>query len=171
MRFAVRTTNANGVYLSNQGIPCKTHTVPVLTMERIDGSTPAGPQVLAEGIEDLQVAFACDLDGDGRLTEGSPPSTTDEWTLNAAGDPIATSNARKCNQPSAVRVTLIARSLTEDNGINASLLDNGRPGAENHAAHTASANPSCNNPLVWDGNNYQDQFRRRVLSTTMYPRN
>jgi hypothetical protein len=140
-------------------------------MERIDGSAPAGPQVLAEGVEDLQVAFACDLNGNGTLDEGSPPSITDEWTLNATGDPIEVSNARKCNQPSAVRVTLIARSLTEDNGINAALLDNGRPAAENHAAHTASANPSCNNPTVWDGNNYQDQFRRRVLSTTMYPRN
>lgn len=171
VRFAVRTTDANGNYLSNKGIPCQTHTIPVLTMERIDGSIPAGPQVLAEGVEDLQVAFACDLNGNGTLDEGSPPSITDEWTLNATGDPIEVSNARKCNQPSAVRVTLIARSLTEDNGINAALLDNGRPAAENHAAHTASANPSCNNPTVWDGNNYQDQFRRRVLSTTMYPRN
>jgi prepilin-type N-terminal cleavage/methylation domain-containing protein len=163
VRFAVRTTNANGVYLSNRGIPGVTHDIPVLTMERLDldASTPIGPQVLAEGIEDLQVAFACDLNGDGALTEDSPPSTTDEWTLNAAGDPIEVSNARKCNQPSAVRVTLIARSLTEDNGIDANLLDNGRPAAENHVAHTPDNN----------FNTGRDQFRRRVLSTTMYPRN
>jgi len=37
--------------------------------------------------------------------------------LNNASDVIATSNALKCNQPSAVRLTLVARSLTEDNGI------------------------------------------------------
>ena len=161
VRFAVRTTDANGVYLSNRGIAGQTHDIPVLTMERLDGSTPTGPQVLAEGIEDLQVAFACDLNGDGVLTEGSPPSTTDEWTLNAAGDPIPLSNAAECNQPSAVRVTLVARSLTEDNGIDANLLDNGRPAAENHAAHTPDNN----------FNTGRDQFRRRVLSTTMYPRN
>ena len=164
VRFAIRTTDKDGKHLSNKGVAGKTHDVPVLAMERLDGSVtagPSGPQVLAEGIEDLQVAFACDLNADGVLNEGSPPSTTDEWTLNAAGDPIATSNARKCNQPSAIRLTLVARSLTEDNGIDAALTNNGRPAVENHAAHTADTN----------FNTGQDQFRRRVLTTTVYPRN
>ena len=109
-----------------------------------------GPQVLAEGIEDLQVAFACDLNADGVLTEG-PDKATDEWTLNDPTDVIATSNAAKCNQPSAVRLTLVARSLTEDNGIDATLTDNGRPAIENHPVHTPDNNFTTG----------RDQFRRR----------
>ena len=161
VRFAIRTTDSNGNYLSNRGVAGLTHDVPVLTMERLDGSSTAGPQVLAEGIEDLQVAYACDLNADGVLTDGLPTPATDEWMLNNASDVIATSNALKCNQPSAVRLTLVARSLTEDNGIDATLTDNGRPAVENHAAHTPDNNFTTG----------RDQFRRRVLSTTVYPRN
>ena len=166
VRFAVRTAAADGTPLANtnRGIAGVTHDVPVLTMERLDGSASAagsGPQILAEGIEDLQVAFACDLNADGVLTEGTPTNALDEWTLNDPADVVATTNARKCNQPSALRLTLIARSLTEDNGIDATLTDNGRPAIENHAGHTA------NN----DFNTGRDQFRRRVLTTTVYPRN
>jgi hypothetical protein len=141
-------------------MPGVTHDIPVLTMERIDGSPTTGPQVLAEGIEDLQVAYACDPNADGVLTEG-PNTATDEWMLNDPNDVIATNNALKCNQPSAVRLTLVARSLTEDNGIDATLTDNGRPKAENHAVHTPDNN-------FYTG---RDQFRRRVLTTTIYPRN
>lgn len=153
VRFAIRT---QGTAIAGQ-----THLLPVLTMERLDGSSANGFQVLAEGIEDLQVAYACDLNADGLLTEGSPPSIADEWTLNVAGDPIPTGNALKCNQPSAVRLTLVARSLTEDDGIDKALTDNGRPAIENHPAHTPNNNFATG----------RDQFRRRVLSTTVYPRN
>jgi type II secretory pathway pseudopilin PulG len=164
VRFAIRTTASDGSPLTAAaiGIAGQTHDVPVLTMERLDGSaTSSGPQVLAEGIEDLQVAFACDLNGDGVLTEGNPSKALDEWTLNDPADVVATSNARKCNQPSAVRLTMIARSLTEDNGIDAALTDNGRPAIENHPGHTP-------NNDYYTG---RDQFRRRVLTTTVYPRN
>jgi hypothetical protein len=162
VRFAIRTTDQDGTALTNLGIAGQTHDVPVLTMERLDGSpNAAGPQVLAEGIEDLQVAFACDLNNDGVLNEGTPNTAADEWTLNDAADTIEASNARKCNQPSAVRLTLVARSLTIDNGIDAALANNGRPAIENHAAHTSDNNFTTG----------RDQFRRRVLSTTVYPRN
>ena len=155
VRFAIRTTAPDGTPLTNLGIAGQTHDVPVLTMERLDGSaTSSGPQVLAEGIEDLQVAFACDLNADGVLTPN-------EWTLKNPADVIATSNAAKCNQPSAVRLTLVARSLTEDNGIDAALTDNGRPAVENHASHTPDNNFTTG----------RDQFRRRVMTTTVYPRN
>lgn len=162
VRFAIRTKDANGVALTTLGIPGVTHDVPVLTMERLDGSpnAPVGPQVLAEGIEDLQVAYACDLNADGVLTEG-PDTSTDEWMLNNAADVIATNNAAKCNQPSAVRLTLVARSLTQDNGIDATLTDNGRPAVENRPVHTPDNNFTTG----------RDQFRRRVLTTTVYPRN
>ena len=170
VRFAVRTTDQNGNYLSAAGIANAIHAIPVLTMERLDGASPTGPQMLAEGIEDLQVAYACDTlplaggpgtaAGDGVLPNG-PNTATDEWMLNDSNDVIATSNALKCNQPSAIRLTLVARSLTEDIGIDATLTDNGRPAVENHAGHTQDSNFDTG----------RDQFRRRVLSTTVYPRN
>jgi prepilin-type N-terminal cleavage/methylation domain-containing protein len=151
VRFAIRTADAAGNGIANYGLAGITQTIPVLTMERLDGRTPTTPMVLAEGIEDLQVAFACDLNADGTLTE--VPDTADEWTLNVANDPVPLTNAAKCNQPAAVRLTLIARALSEDTGINAALTGNKRPAAENHAAGAP------------------DQFRRRVLTTTVYPRN
>jgi len=157
VQFAIRMTDKNGTRLASQ-----THNVPVLTMERLDGSptTPPGPQVLAEGIENLQVAFACDLNADGILTEG-PNKAQDEWMLNDPNDVIAPNKAAKCNQPSGVRLTLVARSLTEDNGIDAKGLLNGSPSVENNVRTccTTSTQTCC------------DQFRRRVLSTTVYPRN
>jgi prepilin-type N-terminal cleavage/methylation domain-containing protein len=161
VRFAIRTKTQAGVALTTLGIPGVTHDVPVLTMERLDGSPTTGPQVLAEGIEDLQVAYACDLNADGVLTEDPNSPATDEWMLNSAADVIATSTALKCNQPSAVRLTLVARSLTEDNGIDATLTDNGRPAVENRPGHTLDNNFTTG----------RDQFRRRVLTTTVYPRN
>ncbi len=151
VRFAIRTADSAGNGIAHYGEAGKIQTIPVLTMERLDATTPTQPMVLAEGIEDLQVAFACDLDGDGDLVE--VPDTADEWTLNVANDPVPLTNAAKCNQPSAVRLTLVARSLTPDTGINAALIGNRRPAAENHAAGAP------------------DQFRRRVLTTTVYPRN
>jgi hypothetical protein len=165
VQFAVRTTDKNGNYLSNQGIP-------VLTMERLDGAdpnSPSGPQVLAEGIEDLQVAFACDLNADGLLTEGQGAGkATDEWTLNSIND-VAMNRAAKCNQPSAVRLTLVARSLTEDNGIDANANFNGPPTVENHLRATCCGDPS--DPSTTKPATCCDQYRRRVLSTTVYPRN
>lgn len=151
VRFAIRTADSSGNALSNYGTAGLTQTVPVLTMERLDGTLPSAPVVLAEGIEDLQVAFACDTNVDGQLAEG--PSTVDEWTLNDPNDPIPLNRAAKCNQPTAVRLTLVARSLTGDTGINAALIGNRRPAVENHEQGDF------------------DQFRRRVLSTTIYPRN
>jgi hypothetical protein len=137
VRFAINAGNAT--------------TPPVLTMERLDRSD--GPQVLAEGIEDLQVAYGCDLQPatpDGVLTEGSDAAgrANDEWVLNQTGETIPTT----CVKPTAVRVTLIARSLTPDSTLT-HVTSNKKPAAENGAAGA------------------QDQYRHRVLTTTVYPRN
>ncbi len=156
VQFAIRTTDSKGIPLNNTGVPS-------LTMWRIDQG--GEPEVLAEGIEDLQVAYACDYlpkagpggtppAGDGRLPDSGDGA--DEWMLNSDADVISTASDEKCNQPTAVRITLVARSLTEDNAIDTTLLDNGRPAAENHAAHTADE---------------RDGYRRRVLTTTVFPRN
>jgi prepilin-type N-terminal cleavage/methylation domain-containing protein len=120
---------------------------PALTMQRLDQET--APQVLADGIEDLQVAYACDSNSDGNLPDGVD-RTTDEWQLNAN---LEVAPAVNCNRPSAVRLTLIARSLTPDTLL-ANISTNIKPAVENGAAGAAA-----------------DQYRHRVLTTTVFPRN
>jgi prepilin-type N-terminal cleavage/methylation domain-containing protein len=133
VRFAIRPGTAS--------------TPPALTMQRLDLGT--GAQVLADGIEDLQVAYACDNNKDGDVPDGVD-RTTDEWRLNANAE-VAT--AINCNRPNAVRITLIARSLTPDTLLS-SVTSNIKPAAENGAAGASA-----------------DQFRHRVLTTTVFPRN
>lgn len=133
--------------------------VPTLVMQRLD--QPGSPiQVLAEGIEDLQISYACDtqpappLPPDGALNEGTTVATrqADEWIFNVDGEPAPTP---ACNRPKAVRLTLIARSLSEDDTLREQLAlgTNFRPAVENRAAGAA------------------DLFRRRRIHTTVFPRN
>jgi prepilin-type N-terminal cleavage/methylation domain-containing protein len=129
-----------------------TGATPRLMMNRLDGA--AGPQILADGIEDLQIAYACDglpaPTGDGVFTEGvgAAARANDEWTYNVAGDvpPAA------CNRPQAVRLTIIARSTEADTTL-AGLPANAKPAVEDGVAGAA------------------DSFRHRVLTTTVFPRN
>jgi prepilin-type N-terminal cleavage/methylation domain-containing protein len=124
---------------------------PRLTMNRLDGTR--GPEVLADGIEDMQIAYGCDVAGgaaDGTLAEGTDSATrrTDEWTYNETGDvePVG------CNRPDAIRITLIARSLTPDNML-ASVPGNVKPAAEDGAVGAV------------------DLYRHRVATMAIYPRN
>jgi hypothetical protein len=124
--------------------------------------------VLAEGIEDLQLSFACDT-GDllthnlagvnGQLDEGFDDSTktNDEWWNNVANDNLPAINTDGyCNLPTAIRLTLVARSLSPDDLIDPTASNNGPMDVENH---------------VYSSPRPTDRFRRRVLSTTVYPRN
>jgi hypothetical protein len=126
---------------------------PRLMMARLDGlagSTAA--VVLADGIEDLQIAYACDLlpaapdAPDGVFTEGTDAASraADEWTYNAAGDvpPAA------CVRPQAVRITVMARSTEPDDNL-ANLTGNAKPAAEDGAAGA------------------KDNFRHRILTTVV----
>jgi prepilin-type N-terminal cleavage/methylation domain-containing protein len=124
---------------------------PRLTMNRLDGTR--GPEVLADGIEDMQIAYACDIAGggpDGNLDEGTDSATrlTDEWTYNEAGDVEPVS----CSRPDAIRITLIARSLSPDSNL-VQALGNAKPAAEDGVAGAV------------------DQFRHRVATMAVYPRN
>jgi prepilin-type N-terminal cleavage/methylation domain-containing protein len=87
------------------------------------------PQPLAEGVEDLQIAFGYDNDGDGLIQEDTPASTADEWYGNASGDvmPVTLTNLK------AVRITIIAISTMNENVKSGSYS---RPAAEDHAAGT-----------------------------------
>jgi prepilin-type N-terminal cleavage/methylation domain-containing protein len=126
---------------------------PTLTMNIL--TEAQGPQVLAEGIEDMQIAYACDLQPavpgpDGVLSEGTDAATraADEWTYNVAGD--VPPNA--CKRPAAVRITLMARALNAD-GTLSDLPGNAKVAAEDGNAGAA------------------DLFRHRVAAVTVYPRN
>jgi len=126
------------------------------------------PQVLAEGIEDLQVSFACDtgtLAGanlaalDGQLNEGFDDATRrlDEWWNNVPNDVLpAIGTPGFCNLPTGVRLTLVARTLAPDDLIDPVVTGNGPLDVEDH--RFGSPRPT-------------DQFRRRVLTTTVFPRN
>jgi hypothetical protein len=152
-------------------IATQANDVPALMMQRLDLPVAGlgAPQVLAEGIEDLQVAYACDTGTlgnadlqalNGTLDEGitSDEKKTDEWANNVADDTLATANTNGfCNMPTALRITLVARSLEADDLIDTALRENGPLDVEDHA-QTASPRP-------------RDQFRRRIMSTTIYPRN
>jgi prepilin-type N-terminal cleavage/methylation domain-containing protein len=129
-----------------------TGATPKLMMNRLDGT--AGPQILADGIEDLQIAYACDTapatNGDGVFTEGTDSATkkTDEWNLNVSADTLDTA----CVRPQAVRLTIIARSTEADTTLSG-VPGNAKPAVEDAAAGKA------------------DLFRHRVLTTTVFPRN
>jgi type II secretory pathway pseudopilin PulG len=141
---------------------------PQLAMRRMDQPASSGADpVLAEGIEDLQVAFACDTGTlgtpdltnlNGQLDEGIDDNSkkTDEWWNNVPGDtPPAAGTLGFCNLPTAVRLTMVVRTLTPDDLIDPNLSGNGPLDIEDHRYTTRP----------------KDQYRRRVLSTTVYPRN
>ena len=133
VRFAIRAGTAT--------------TPPALTMERLDQGTPA--EVLSDGIADLQVAYACDSNPDDGVISDGPNKLADEWVLNASGDAIPTN----CQRPDAIRITLIARSLTPDVLLTQSTT-NIKPAVEDGAAGAAA-----------------DQYRYRIMTTTVFPRN
>jgi hypothetical protein len=139
VQFAINSTGAPDI-------------APRLTMNRLDGTR--GPEVLADGIEDMQIAYACDLPTggapDGEFTEGTDAGTrlADEWTFNQTGDVPPPS----CNRPDAVRITLIARSLAPDNLL-AQLPGNAKPATEDGVAGAS------------------DRYRHRVSTLVLYPRN
>jgi hypothetical protein len=116
------------------------------------------------------VSFACDVGLlgapdltalNGVLDEGTDAASkrNDEWVNNVPGDVFPTNPTTLgfCNMPTAVRLTLVARSTTRDDLIDVAVTNN-QPQAieDNPCAASACA---------------RDQFRRRVLSTTVYPRN
>ena len=145
--------------------------IPNLMMQQLHlGGTDGTPQVLAEGIEDFQVSFACDTGTlamkdltnlDGVLNEGTTPDSRqiDEWWNNTPNDQLPAPNTPGfCNLPTAIRVSLVARSLQPDDLIDPVATGNGPMNVEDHTYPDPPNRPT-------------DQFRRRVLTTTVYPRN
>jgi hypothetical protein len=127
-----------------------------------DLSAGDSTQVLAEGIEDMQIAYGCDLNGNGRIedninraTGATPDRANDEWFLNTTATETSITVGNNCNQPDAIRITIMARSTTTDTALS-TLTGNAKPVAEDQVDMTAPA---------------ADQFRHRMISTTVFLRN
>ncbi len=123
---------------------------PCLVMTQYPANTT---EVLAEGIEDMQIAYGCDWTdtagtggADGKLKETG--TNTDEWIYNNVGDTVGTT----CVRPRAVRISLFARSTgNEDDTLRG--VTHPKAFAEDTGGSGAS-----------------DLYRHRVMITTVYPR-
>lgn len=115
--------------------------IPMLTVDP-DGAGAAPSEILAEGVEDLQVAVGVDVNDDGAITDLG--DTTDEWFYNAPGD--AAPPPITAGQWRALRVTVTARDLKQKG-------ESARPAAEDRDAGAV------------------DSYRRRTLSTQIEIRN
>ena len=112
--------------------PCTTPPCLLRDTLKADGTTVLISQVVANGIEDLQVVPACDWGGDGVIgPEGIDDLTkqNDEWFNNVAGDSVYTD----CLTYPLVRVSMIARTSSTDSAFPGP----GRPALENHSAGSA----------------------------------
>jgi type II secretory pathway component PulJ len=116
------------------------------------GDDAESPQVVATGIEDLQIVPACDVNGDGAIgLEGANAASrqTDEWFNNVAGESVTIASTGCLTYPQ-VRISLVARTSSED----PSFTPQARPALENRAPASTT-----------------DRYRRRVMSTVVAPPN
>lgn len=111
-----------------------------------DGAGDAAAEPLAEGIEDLQIAVATDVDGDGLLREDG--TTADEYFYNVPGD--SDPPDLSVTPPRALRITVTARTSFEISSQPVSY----RPPAEDR-----------------DGADAPDPYRRRTFAVTVEIRN
>ena len=115
----------------------------MLTMD-VNG---AGAQPLAEGVEDMQVAYGFDNDGDGVVTEVGSSANDDEWLYNVAGETVGTWSIANLR---AIRITLVVKGTSVEGGQQNLPA---RPATEDHAGGSV------------------DGFIRRVLRTEIAVRN
>ena len=116
-------------------------------------------QVVADGIEDMQIAWACDVNGDGLLDEGATAATraSDEWAYNVTSDNLPDC-ATQGNPIRAVRITLIGRTTGPMNS-----QVGFRPASEDHAAGTPAQDLAATGQI--------GTFGRASLTSVIKPRN
>jgi prepilin-type N-terminal cleavage/methylation domain-containing protein len=132
--YSVSTTAFAGTTTSNTS----------MLMMSVNGSAA---QPLAEGVEDMQIAYGFDNNGDGIVTEAGASAGDDEWLYNVAGETVG---AWQIANLRAIRVTLVVKGTSIDTGQTNLPA---RPAAEDHAAGST------------------DGFIRRVLRTEIAVRN
>ena len=117
-------------------------------------------QIIAEGIEDMQLSWACDVNNDGALDEGTTPSgrKTDEWAFNVPNDTVPDCDYSIPHVIEAIRITLIARTAQHSENRTGY-----RPAAEDRAAGTKATDLGLTGGL--------GTFGRAVLTYTIKPRN
>ncbi len=121
-------------------------------------------EVIAGGIDDMQLSYACDMNNDGILDEGKTDAerTNDEWADNVAGDVPPSCVDATTGEPivvGLVRLTLIFRTAGPVIGDKSGF----RPGAEDHSKG------SPNDDLKAAGK--MGTYSRVVLTNTIKPRN
>lgn len=122
--------------------------VPMLFMDADAEGGAFIPEPIAEGIEDMQIAVGIDDNPVDKVigVENASAANADEWVGNNLGDTPYTNQAGV----RAIRITLVARTAKEATGINAYKL----PAIEDRVANALT-----------------DNFRRRILSSTIEVRN
>lgn len=120
---------------------------------------------IADNYVDLQVALGLDANLDGVITEGSPPSSTDEWLYNAANDDGSALTWQYSNQGPPprftplyyARISTMARTSGRDPDYQAPPLTQ----IEDHAYTAGVGANSLQNRM----------YRRRLLQTVVGLRN
>jgi type IV pilus assembly protein PilW len=143
---AMRATFAIGVVPSDEAL---VGSVPVLTMDAdAEGNRFTVPEPIAEGIEDIQIVYGADTNNDGLLSaEDNVTANADEWFGNVIGENVPLPIPSSVR---AIRISIVARTIRQFAG-NATFKLNA---LEDRTANTAN-----------------DNFRRRILSTTVEIRN
>jgi Tfp pilus assembly protein FimT len=107
---------------------------------------------VADNVLDLQVSLGVDLNGDGVITEDSPPDNADEWLGNAVGDTLTPQAPLR-----EVRISTLAKTGNRDPSYQATQLTQ----IEDHV-YTAAA---------WPNTQQGRAYRRRLLQTVVGLRN
>lgn len=127
----------------------------VPTLYRAYLASQASPSVLfeplAEGVEDMQIAFGLDTDGDGAVNQYKTDPTPDE-----------------INQALTARIQLLVRSVTPDPGYTNNKIYN-IFGKDDDGDGQIDENSST--PPQFDGVPKDDNFYRRIAYTTVILRN
>lgn len=121
---------------------------PPFLMVDPDGPGALVAEVMADGIEDLQIAIGVESDGNTSALLETVLQTDDEWHNNNAGD--AAPAAIASGDWRALRVTIVGVENREIRSAGTQV----RPAVEDRAAASST-----------------DSFRRRVYSTTIQLRN
>ena len=117
-------------------------------------------QIIAEGIEDMQLSWGCDADGLGTLDEGynAGGKRNDEWAFNVDKDTTPNCTITQASIIEAIRITLIARTAQ-----NVQSKKGYRPAAEDRPAGTPAQDLSLTGGV--------GTYGRSVLTYTIKPRN